>query len=73
MDEDGGDDGGDSRGDGEEEENEGEEGEDKDDEDDPLGMEKVLIHELQRRQIAKRVPFSETLTTFLGPDALLCE
>lgn len=38
---------------------------------DPLGFKKAAIIELERRRIAFRTPFARTLTTILGPDALL--
>jgi len=39
---------------------------------DPLGMREAMLNELRRRSIARRAPFARTLTTLLGPDALLC-
>ena len=38
---------------------------------DPLGFGKAAKAELYRRSIAGRVPFARTLTTLLGPDALV--
>jgi hypothetical protein len=38
---------------------------------DSLGLESAFVDELLRRQVRDRVPFARTLTTMLGPDALM--
>jgi hypothetical protein len=38
---------------------------------DPTGMLGAMEHELHRRMVAHATPFARTLTTLLGPDALL--
>lgn len=39
--------------------------------DDPMGLQRAMFDELQRRNLAATVPFAHTLSTLLGPDALL--
>jgi hypothetical protein len=39
--------------------------------DDPMGMRNAIMQEILRDQMSGRVPFGRTLTTLLGPDALL--
>lgn len=38
---------------------------------DPMGLQSAATVELLRRRVAHRAPFARTLTTLLGPDALL--